>query len=209
VTSIRVIVADDHTLVRQGIVALLAGAQDIDVVGEAATLADVEPLLAEIGCDVLLLDLRLERYALSDIPGFADRTRVVALTASDDLDEALTVMRAGARGVVFKSLAVDTLREAIRTAHAGQAWMPPALQAHVVAGLQHAGPDVLTRRERDIVRHVGLGLRNADIARRLFVSEQTVKTHLNNIFRKLGIRERVQLARYAVRTGLVGVHEES
>jgi DNA-binding NarL/FixJ family response regulator len=96
---------------------------------------------------------------------------------------------------------------AIRSAMDGHVWMPPELQAAVTAQLRAPNTTVLTRREREIVRHVALGLRNAEVARRLGIGEVTVKTHLNNVFQKLGLHDRVELARYAIRTGIVGLNE--
>jgi len=108
---------------------------------------------------------------------------------------------------VFKRFAIETLMTAVRAVAEGQAWMPPALQAAVAAGLRGPPAGAVTRREREIVRHVALGLRNAEVGRELSFSEVTVKTHINNIFQKLGIRDRVALALYAVRNGIIGVHE--
>ena len=116
-------------------------------------------------------------------------------------------VRAGARGVVFKRFAVETLMDAIGAVAAGHVWMPPSLQAHLAAGLRAGPVEPLTNRERDIVRHVALGLRNAEVAKKLFISEQTVKTHLNNIFQKIGVRDRVELTLWAIRTGIIGSHD--
>jgi DNA-binding NarL/FixJ family response regulator len=96
---------------------------------------------------------------------------------------------------------------ALRAVAEGEVWMPPALQAAVAAGLRGPATAGLTRREREIVRHVAVGLRNAEVGRELGISEVTVKTHINNIFQKLGLRDRVELALYAVRTGIIDVDE--
>jgi DNA-binding CsgD family transcriptional regulator len=117
---------------------------------------------------------------------------------------AMPAVRGGVRGVVLNQLAVDGLVEAIRTVAMGYVWIPPALQAEVVANLRHTpAPNPLTLRERDVTRLVATGLRNGEIAGKLSISEQTVKKHLNNIFQKLELRDRVELARYALRTALV------
>jgi DNA-binding NarL/FixJ family response regulator len=108
---------------------------------------------------------------------------------------------------VFKRFAIETLMTAVRAVADGQVWMPPSLQADVAARLGEPASAALTRREREIVRHVALGLRNAEVAKRLAISEVTVKTHVNNIFQKLGIRDRVELALYAIRMGIIGVNE--
>jgi DNA-binding NarL/FixJ family response regulator len=127
--------------------------------------------------------------------------------STERVEDALGAIRAGARGVVFKRFAIETLMTAVRAVADGQVWMPPSLQADVAARLGEPASAALTRREREIVRHVALGLRNAEVARRLSISEVTVKTHVNNIFQKLGIRDRVELALYAIRMGIIGVNE--
>jgi DNA-binding NarL/FixJ family response regulator len=149
----------------------------------------------------------MERSALSDVAGLAERIKVIVVTATERVEDALGAIRAGARGVVFKRFAIETLMMAIRAVMDGHVWMPPALQAEMTAHLHEPPGVVLTRREREIVRHVALGLRNAEVAQRLGITEVTVKTHLNNVFQKLGLRDRVELALYAVRTGIIGIHE--
>ena len=99
--------------------------------------------------------------------------------------------------------------EAIQTVAAGHVWMPPALQDHIAANLRESSHDPITEREREIIRAVALGLRNAEVAARFSISEVTVKRHLSNVFQKLGIRDRVELTLYAARTGIIGVHERA
>jgi DNA-binding NarL/FixJ family response regulator len=206
-TPIGVIIADDHALFRQGLKSMLRLQSDVTVVAELERASDLLPTLERHRCDVLLLDLQMERNALADIETLAQRVAIVVVTASERTDEALAAIRAGARGVVFKRFAIETLMTAVRAVAEGQVWMPPALQAAVAAGLRGPMVGTLTRREREIVRHVALGLRNAEVGRELSISEVTVKTHINNIFQKLGIRDRVALALYAIRNGIIGVHE--
>ena len=204
---LRVAIADDHALFRQGLRSMLALQEGVEVVAEVDRVAHLPALLEETELDVLLLDLQMERNALADIETLAQRVAIVVVTASERTDEALAAIRAGARGVVFKRFAIETLMTAVRAVAEGEVWMPPALQAAVAAGLRGPTVGALTRREREIVRHVALGLRNAEVGRELSISEVTVKTHINNIFQKLGIRDRVALALYAVRNGIIGVHE--
>jgi len=206
-SPIRIAIADDHALFRQGLQSLLQLQTDVAVVGEAERLDNLEAILTDIPCDVLLLDLGMERNSLIDIRSFTDRVQVIVVTASEQPEDAVEAIRAGARGVVFKRFAVETLMDAVRTVAAGDVWMPPSLQTHIAAGLRDAPRDPLTPREREIIRQVALGLRNAEVGKKLFISEQTVKTHLNNIFQKLGIRDRVELTLYAARVGIIGVHE--
>ncbi len=142
-----------------------------------------------------------------DIERLAHLVTVVVLTASERNAEALEAIRMGARAVVQKRFAVETLMEAIRAAVEGLVWMPPALQAEL-ARLDRTG-DELTSREREIVRYVALGLRNAEVATKLAITEATVKKHLNNIFQKLRIRDRVEVALYAMRAGLINPHQRN
>src|SRR5262249_40884945 len=147
------------------------------------------------------------RNCLADIEELATRVTVLVVTASQRPEEALAALRAGARGVVFKRFALETLTAAIRAAAEGHVWMPPTLQTHLTAQLTVPAGAQLSAREREIVRHVALGMRNAEVAKRLFISEVTVKSHLNNIFQKLGLRDRVGLTLYAIRVGLIGINE--
>src|SRR5262245_54164046 len=149
----------------------------------------------------------MDRNALADIGSFA-RAKVVVVTASQDAAEALAAIRAGARAVVFKRFAVETLVEALRAVREGHVWLPPALQSELTARLAEPDAKALTSREREIVRLVALGFQNPEIARRLEISDATVKTHLNNVFHKVEARDRVALTLYAIRTGIVGIHEK-
>jgi two-component system NarL family response regulator len=202
-TPICLVIADDHALFRGGLKSLLRRQSGMQVVGEAGTAAAVMATVTETNCDILLLDLQMERSALDDILHLAAMTKVVVLTASENVENEIVAMRLGARAVVQNRFAVQTLVEAIRAVAEGLVWMPPALQAEVASQWSSSVSKSLTSRETEIVRHVAGGLRNAEIARRLAITEATVKTHLNNIFDKLGLRDRVELAVYALRHGLV------
>ena len=208
---LRVIIADDHMLFRQGLRSMLVKLHpDVAVVAEVERVSDIGPTLARTPCDVLLLDLQMEdRSALADIRGFVRQARVVVVTASQRPEEALAALHAGARAVVFKRFAVETLMEAIRAVMDGHVWMPPALQGELAARVFSPAPRTLTSRERDIVRLVGRGFQNPEIAKRLSISEVTVKSHLNNVFHKLEVRDRVGLTLYAIRLGLVGIDEKA
>jgi DNA-binding NarL/FixJ family response regulator len=208
-TPIRLVIADDHALFRGGLKSLLRRQSGMQVVGEAGTAAAVMATVTETNCDILLLDLQMERSALDDILHLAGLTKVVVLTASENVENAIVAMRLGARAVVQKRFAVQTLVEAIRAVAEGLVWMPPALQAEVASQWSSPASKSLTSRETEIVRHVAGGLRNAEIARRLAITEATVKSHLNNIFDKLGLRDRVELAVYALRHGLVRAPDHS
>jgi DNA-binding NarL/FixJ family response regulator len=207
---LRMIIADDHMLFRQGLRSMLVNLHPyVTVVAEVERVEDIPPLLGRKVCDVLLLDLQMDRSALADIPGFARSVRVVVVTASQQPAEALAAIRAGARAVVFKRFAVETLMEAVRTVLSGQVWLPPVLQAELTARMAEPDGKALTAREREIVRLIALGCRNDEIARRLAIEEVTVKTHINNVFRKLEVRDRVGLTLYAIRLGLIGINEKA
>jgi len=199
--------ADDHALFRGGLKSLLRRQRDMRVVGEVDSADALMAAVADTACDVLLLDLQMERWTLPDIKQLAARTKVVVLTASESLENAIAAMRLGARAVVQKRFAVQTLIEAIRAVAGGSVWMPAVLQAEVAAQWGASGSKQLTSRESEIVRLLATGLRNAEIAERLQVAESTIKTHLYNIFEKLQLRDRVELAVYALRHGLVGAQD--
>lgn len=204
---VRVILADDHTLFRGALRSQLAREADIEVVGEVERAGDLAATIDRVACDVLLLDLQMERWSLNDIEELSKRVRVVVVTASERSADALAAVRLGARAVVQKHLAFETLVGAIRAVAEGLVWLPPHLQTELAEDWRSPGRTSLTEREREVTRLVAVGLRNAEIAKRLFISELTVKTHLNNVFQKLALRDRVELTRYAIREGLVGVHD--
>jgi DNA-binding NarL/FixJ family response regulator len=200
---VRLILADDHELFRQGLKSLLLRQRDVQIVGEAESVNALVSKVANIPCDILLLDLQMDRWAVDEIERLANHASVIVLTASESAETAATAMRLGARAIVQKRYAVQTLMTAIRTVADGFVWMPPSLQGEIVGQWRTVSASSLTKRELEIVRCVASGLRNVEVAKRLAISEATVKTHLNNIFQKLALRDRVELALYAIRNGLV------
>ena len=181
---------------------MLRRQRDMVVVGEIDRASDLKDALNKTQCDVLLLDLQMERWVLSDIGELAALTKVLVLTASESVENAIAAIRLGARGIVQKRFAVQLLMDAIRAVGAGLVWMPPELQAEIAAQWGTPSARQLTGREVEIVHYVAIGLRNSEIATRLSIAEPTVKTHLNNIFKKLELRDRVGLAVYALRHGM-------
>lgn len=202
---LRIAIADDHALFREGMRALLRQERDIELVAEIERVDDIAPTLAHAPCDILLLDLHMDRYALGEIKALSRLASVVVVTASQETYEAAAAVRAGARAVVYKRYTVDTLLQAVRAVARGGVWMPRGLQAHVQKQRRSDVAEPLTSRECDVIQCVSQGLRNAEVAERLLISEQTVKTHLNNIFRKVGVRDRVELTLYAARAGIIGI----
>jgi len=198
---IRLIIADDHLLFRQGLRLLLKSEPDVELVGETDRADELPTLLASTPCDQLLLDLQMERNALADIDALCQQVPVVVLTASEVAADAVAAIRKGARAVVFKRFAVENLMDAIRMVASGNVWLPASLQTQMAARLRSPGGMALSPREEEIVRYVGQGRRNAEIAKSLQISEETVKTHLSKIFRKIGVRDRLELALYATRVG--------
>jgi two-component system NarL family response regulator len=204
--AIRLILADDHALFRQGLASLLRLEPDFEVVAEVDRVSDLERAMAATPCDLVLLDLQMERWSMDEIPKLARAASVIVLTASEGAESGISAIRLGARAIVQKRFAIESLVTAIRAVADGHVWMPPAIQAAIV---QNESPSTkrLTSRESEIVRYVAMGMRNSEVAQRLSVSENTVKTHLSNVFQKLDIRDRLELTHYAIRTGLITVHD--
>lgn len=215
--AIRVLIADDHAVVRQGLRTFLSLQDDIDVVadvddGEAALAA-----VAEHHPDVVLMDLVMPGMggvaAIRRIAAEHAATRVIALTSFLDDDKVLPAVRAGAAGYLLKDVGPQDLVTAIRTVYNGEALLHPAVAARLmaeVAATRDGAPaeaDRLTPRERDVLAEIVRGHANKRIALELDISEATVKIHVSNVLRKLGVTDRTQAALHAVRAGLVGPEE--
>jgi len=214
----RVVIVDDHTLFREGLRTILEMEDDIEVVADAENAEDIVELVWQTKPDVLLLDIRMPQGSgLDAVPAvlrISPRTQVLVLTASDEKEEHVRAFRLGAKGVVLKDSARQTLMQAIHTVCAGQVWVDARMTGTLVEELAQLGPDSsavvtrdengLTEREREIVRLVATGQKNREVGATLSISERTVKTHLTNIFQKLGVRDRVALVMYALRHGLAG-----
>ncbi len=201
---LRLILADDHALFRQGLKSLLLLQADIQVVAEIESANEVGPAVTATNCDVLLLDLQMDRWMMEDIPQLARLTNVIVLTASESAENGVRALRLGAKGIVQKRFAIETLMMAVRSVAEGLVWMPPMVQTEFARQESTSGKE-LTPRESEIVRYVASGLRNNEVAERLSITESTVKTHLNNIFQKLDVRDRLELTHYAIKTGMVAV----
>jgi two-component system NarL family response regulator len=206
--AIRLTIADDHLLFRQGLRSLLQLHDDIEIVGEIETVADLRVVLAATTCDILLLDLQMERSSTDEISELSQITKVIVLTANESTEMGRRALRLGAKGIVQKRFAIETLINAIHAVAEGLVWMPAALQAEL-AMQQNLPSRRLTAREDEIVRCVASGLRNAEVAEHLSIAESTVKTHLNKIFEKLEISDRMGLTHYAIKTGLISLDRDS
>jgi two-component system nitrate/nitrite response regulator NarL len=218
--TIRLLIADDHPIVRDGLKKLLLLEDDFEVVGEATDGRDVLDKVRELDPDVLLLDLRMPNLdglgALQALPQVNKRTRVIILTASEDKNEFVQAMKLGCSGIVLKQTAPDLIVKSIRKVHSGEIWLDSHTTAAVMrqfsTGLEGSGSgqgggksrerSPLSAREREIVALVAQGYKNKEMAEKMFISEQTVKNHLHNIFDKLGVSDRLELALYAIHKGL-------
>jgi len=206
---IRVLLVDDHAVVREGLRAFLELQDGIEVAGEAADGEEAIDAAVRLRPDVVLMDLVMPRLdgvaamrALRErVPG----ARVVVLTSFLDDDKLLPALRAGAAGYLLKNAPPQDLARAVRAAHAGEALLDPVVAARLVDTL--AGDeeplDRLTPREREVLQLIGRGFPNKRIARELDISEKTVKTHVGHVLAKLGVTDRTQAAVAAVRAGLV------
>ncbi|MFI5728947.1 response regulator [Kribbella sp. NPDC051587] len=207
--SVRVVVADDQTVVRDGLVTLLKLLPGIDVVAAASDGAEAVRMVAEHNPDVLLVDLRMPNVdgveATRQVRTEHPRTEVVVLTTYSDDDSVLSALRAGARGYLTKDADAESIGRAIEAAAAGQSILDADVQRRLIEGAATAPKPVdtgLTPRELDVLRLIAEGLSNTEIARQLFVSEATVKTHINHLFAKANLRDRAQAVAYAYRLGL-------
>ncbi len=200
---VRVLIADDHTLFRHGIRALLASVTDIELVGEAATGEEAVAQAAALRPDVVLMDIKMPRMngieATRRVLAETDRVAVVVLTMLEDDDSVFAAMRAGARGYVVKGADEAEMLRVVRAVAAGEALFGPAIAERLMAFFAETGPVAkarafpgLTERERDVLGLVARGHSNAEIADRLFLSPKTVRNHISSIFDKLQVTNRAQ-----------------
>jgi len=215
--TIRVLMADDHVIFRTGLRKLLEAEDDIKIVGEASNGNECVDMLAKLVPDILLLDLRMPDKGglavLEEINVDSLATRVIVLTAGEDDLDAVRAMRLGARGFVLKQSASDLLVNSIHRIHDGEIWLDNGVTADVMRafakdsnGSPRGDKPLLSDREKQVVQLVVQGYHNREIGLELFISEQTVKNHLRNIFDKLGVSDRLELALYAIHHRLI-VHE--
>jgi DNA-binding NarL/FixJ family response regulator len=201
---IRVLIVDDHPVVRQGLVALLSVQDDIAVAGEAGDGPAAIALAESVSPDVVLLDLKLPGMdGVAVLAELAGTFRVLVLTSATDPQWADRALKAGASGVVYKDIDPDALVRAIRSVHDGNVLLALGAASSLRGG--RAGRDgwldALTPREREVLGHIAAGRSNREIARALHVSEKTVKAHVSSVLAKLGVQDRTQAAVLAIRQG--------
>ncbi|MEU4252032.1 response regulator transcription factor [Amycolatopsis sp. NPDC026612] len=212
--TLRVVLADDQAVVREGLVTLLGLLPGVEVVGAAADGLAALDLVAEHHPDVVLVDLRMPRCdgveTTERIRAGHPGTEVVVLTTYADDESLLAALRAGARGFLTKDADAESIARALRSAAAGQSTVDGELQRRLVEAAARSTPrrvkelEGLTARELEVLRLIAAGLSNTEIARTLVVSEATVKTHVNHLFAKAGLRDRAQAVAFAYRAGLAG-----
>ncbi|MDT0464992.1 response regulator transcription factor [Streptomyces gibsoniae] len=215
--SIRVLIADDQTVVRQGFTVLLDAQPDIEVVGQAVHGRDAIAKAAELAPDVVLMDIRMPEMsgieATRGITEDSPHPKVLVLTTFDLDEYVYDALRAGASGFLLKDASADQLAEAVRVVAAGDALLAPGITRRLIAEFSRLGraPRTplknrvgdLTERETEVLTLIAQGLSNAEIAGQLVVAEQTVKTHVGRILVKLGLRDRTQAAVFAYESGLI------
>lgn len=216
-SPIRVMVVDDQAMVRQGFGALLDAQPDITVVATATDGTEVTELVKRTSPDVILMDIRMPKLngidatkAVLAMPGLA-HPRVIILTTFDADEYVFDALRAGASGFILKDATADDLVSAVRVVAGGESLLAPSVTSRLIADYasrperRHTAPHLneLTERELGVMREVATGKSNAEIAQSLFVSEQTVKTHVSRILSKLGLRDRTQIVVTAYESGLV------
>lgn len=213
----RVLIADDQRVVRQGLATLLGLLPGIEVTGTASDGEEVMNLVGELSPDVVLMDLRMPRCdgveATRRLRDTYPNIKVIVLTTYADDRSVVEALRAGARGFLTKDASAEEIQQAIAAVERGEAVIDPAVQHHVINALARSStgqeqrgvpelPDGLTAREAEVIALIAEGLSNSEIAVRLVLSEATVKSHINHLFAKTGVRDRAQAVTYAYRHGL-------
>ena len=201
---IRVFCVDDHPLLREGIGALVNNQPDMVLAGEAANGAEATQLFRQLQPDVTLMDLRLPDLSGIDIliaiRSEFPEARIIMLTTFEGDVEIQRALQAGARGYLLKNMPPSELLDVIRQVHAGKKRIPPEIASQL---LEHMSDEILTEREIQVLKEVANGNRNRDIAKTLFISEETVKVHIKHIMEKLGAADRTQAVAIGLRRGII------
>ena len=209
---IRVMLADDHPVVREGLRGMLAAERDIEVVAQAASGAEAIAMAARYQPDVVLMDLRMPGgdgvEATTAILGAAPGVRVVVLTTYETDADIVRAVEAGAVGYLLKDTPIADLANAIRAAARGETALAPSVAGRLVTHVRRPRRDVLSGRETEVLALVALGLTNAEIGGRLFIGEATVKTHLLRSFAKLGVSDRTAAVTHAIALGVISTEPD-
>ena len=212
--KITIALADDHTIFRDGLRQLFSLEPDLEVVGEAKNGTELLDLVRELQPDILLLDLKMPGLdglsVLQRIQNQKLKTKIIILTAADDEGEFVQAMKFGTSGIVRKQTSTELLIKSIRKVHGGEIWLDSKTTAAVIRqfvspgelGPRERDKPRLSDREREVVALVAQGFKNQEIAECIFISEQTVKNHMHNIFNKLGVSDRLELALYAIHSNI-------
>ena len=202
--QIRILIADDHSVVREGLVSLVKRKPDMTVVGEASNGREAVDLWKEHRPDVTLLDLRMPELdgvgTIKELRQLDENARIVVLTTFDGDEDIYRAIKAGAKGYLLKDVAREALMESIRKVHAGETCMPPALAAKLA---ERVSGEALSAREIEVLQRIAAGKSNKEIAAELFISEGTVKSHVKSIFSKLDVVSRTEAVATATRRGLI------
>jgi DNA-binding NarL/FixJ family response regulator len=206
---IRVLVVEDHHVVRQGLVALLSVVDGVEVVGQAADGMEAIEQLAATRPDVTLIDLRLPKLSgvevIQQVRAEQPHARFIVLTTYDGDEDIYRALQAGARAYLLKGMTLDVLVSTIRLVHAGKSCIPPVIAQKLA---ERMGTEQLTNREQDVLEQIVRGKSNKEIGAELDISEATVKTHINNLLGKLGVTDRTQAATAAIQRGLVQLESQ-
>jgi len=217
---IRVLIADDHALFRRGLEMVLVEEDDLDLVGQASDGTEAVTVAGESLPDVVLMDIRMPKIsgieACRAIKEVAPSAKIVMLTISDEEEDLFEAIRAGASGYLLKDIPLDEVADAVRAVHGGQSLINPSMAGKLLSEFatlakrdteeeetQHVAPPKLTDREMEVLKLVARGMNNRDIAKELFISENTVKNHVRNILEKLQIHSRMEAVMIAVRQKLI------
>jgi len=213
---IRILIADDHAVVREGVRALISGKPDMELVGEAGDGQEAVLLARSLQPDVILMDLVMPGkdgiQATQDIRQGNSEARILVLTSFDEDDQVFSAIKAGALGYILKDSSPQELLEAIRCVHRGESSLHPSVARKLILGYSQdqktkSGLDALTEREVEVLKLVARGLSNSVIAETLYVGEGTVRFHVGNVLGKLRLENRTQAALYALREGLVSLED--
>ncbi|GKU77642.1 response regulator transcription factor [Paenibacillus sp. L3-i20] len=217
--SIRILLADDHKMVRKGLQMFLSSQRDIELVGEASSGIEALQLVSQLAPDIVLMDIRMPDMsgieATKELSRSHPNVKVIILTSFSDQDHALPAIRAGAKGYLLKDIEPDELASVIRRVHEGKVELHPDIASQLMnqyislyqeenASEKQQPYEQLTKREHDVLRLIASGMSNRSIAEELVITEKTVKTHVSHILSKIGVSDRTQAALYALKHGLHG-----